>query len=66
MDASGKLFSTWVDIPSVHKQWTRINVPLSMFSSIDLTCLTEFRIGEWNSGDYLFERLWLCNGTMDE
>lgn len=66
VDASGKLFSTWVDIPSVHKQWTRINVPLSMYASIDLSSLSEIRIGEWNSGDYLFERLWLCNGTMDE
>lgn len=66
VDASGNLFSTWVDIPSVHKEWTRINVPLSMYSSIDLSSLSEIRIGEWNSGDYLFERLWLCNGTMDE
>lgn len=66
VDASGKLYSTWVDIPSVHKEWTRINVPLSMFSSIDLSSLNEIRIGEWNSGDYLIERIWLCNGAMDE
>lgn len=65
-DAKGKSFSTWVDIPSVHKQWTRINAPLSMFSSIDLTCLAEIRIGEWNSGDYLFDKIWLCHGAMDE
>ncbi len=66
IDAKGKSFSTWVDIPSVHKQWTRINAPLSMFSSIDLSCLTEIRIGEWNSGDYLFDKIWLCHGAMDE
>ncbi len=66
MDAKGKSFSTWVDIPSVHKQWTRINVPLSMFSSIDLSCLAEIRIGEWNSGAYLIENLFLCHGAMDE
>lgn len=66
MDAKGKTFSTWVDIPSVHKQWTRINVPLSMFSSIDLSCLAEIRIGEWNSGAYLIENLFLCHGAMDE
>ena len=65
-DANGKSFSTWVDIPSVHKQWTRINAPLSMFSSIDLSCLAEIRIGEWNSGDYLFDNIWLCHGAMDE
>lgn len=65
-DAKGKSFSTWLDIPSVHKQWTRINAPLSMFSSIDLTCLAEIRIGEWNSGDYLFDKIWLCHGAMDE
>lgn len=66
VDAKGNAFSTWVDIPSVHKEWTRINAPLSMFSSIDLTCLTEIRIGEWNSGDYLFDNLFLCHGAMDE
>ena len=65
-DAKGNSFSTWVDIPSVHKQWTRINAPLSMFSSIDLTCLAEIRIGEWNSGDYLFDKIWLCHGAMEE
>ncbi len=66
IDAKGHSFSTWVDIPSVHKQWTRINAPLSMFSSIDLSCLKEIRIGEWNSGDYLFDNIWLCHGAMDE
>ena len=50
----------------MHKQWTRINAPLSMFSSIDLSCLAEIRIGEWNSGDYLFDNIWLCHGAMDE
>ena len=66
VDASGASFSTWVDIPSVHGEWTRINAPLSMFSSIDLSSLSEIRIGEWNSGDYLFDRVWLCYGAMDE
>lgn len=64
-DADGNSFSTWVDIPSVHKEWTRINVPLSMFSSIDLSRLADIRIGEWNSGDYLLERFWLCYGAAD-
>ncbi len=66
IDENGKLFSTWVDIPSVHGEWTRINAPLSMFSGIDLSKVSEIRIGEWNSGDYLFRELFLCNGTMDE
>jgi len=66
IDDAGKLYSTWVDIPSVYGEWTRINVPLSMFSSIDLSRLCEIRIGEWNSGDYLFDRLWLCSGALDE
>ena len=66
IDAAGKSFSTWIDIPSVHKEWTRINVPLSMYSSINLSQLNEIRIGEWNSGDYLFDKLWLCSGPMDE
>lgn len=65
-DADGRSISTWVDIPSVHKEWTRINVPLSMFDGIDLSRLTEIRIGEWNSGDYLFDRFWLCCGAADE
>lgn len=66
VDNHGALYSTWVDIPSVHGEWARINVPLSMFSSIDLTRLSEIRIGEWNSGDYLFDRLFLCSGALDE
>ena len=66
MDADGKFVSLWVDIPSVYNEWTRINCPLSMFSGIDLGRLLEVRIGEWNSGDYLFDKLFLCNGTMDE
>lgn len=66
IDADGKSFSTWIDIPSTHKQWTRINVPLSVYSSIDLSRLSEIRIGEWNSGDYLFDKLWLCNSPVDE
>lgn len=66
IDATGHSFSTWVGIPSVYEEWTRIDVPLSLFSSIDLTNLSEIRIGEWNSGDYLFDRVWLCYGAMDE
>lgn len=66
MDAKGGMHSVWVDIPSVHKTWTRINVPLSLFGSIDLSALQIIRIGEWNSGDYLLERLFLCHGAMDE
>lgn len=66
IDAAGNAFSTWIDIPSVHKQWTRINVPLSMFGSINLSKLSEIRIGEWNSGDYLIDCLWLCSGPADE
>ncbi|MBQ4157298.1 MAG: glycoside hydrolase family 5 protein [Clostridia bacterium] len=66
MDADGKFVSLWVDIPSVYNEWTRINCPLSMFNGIDLGRLLEVRIGEWNSGDYLFDKLFLCNGTMDE
>lgn len=66
IDAYGKSVSKWVDIPSVHREWTRINVPLSMFSEIDLKNLSEIRIGEWNKGDYLIDRLFLCNGSMDE
>ena len=66
MDAKGASVSAWVDTPSVYEQWTRINVPLSMYAGIDLTCLSEIRIGEWNSGRYDFERLFLCYGSADE
>ena len=65
-DAGGRSFSAWVDIPSVYGQWTRINVPLSMFSAVDLARLAEIRIGEWNSGDYLLDRFFLCSGPADE
>ena len=66
IDAKGASVSAWVDVPSVHEQWTRINVPLSMYEGIDLKNLSEIRIGEWNSGAYCFERLFLCYGAADE
>lgn len=66
VDASGNAHSTWVDVPSVYGEWTRINAPLSLFTGVDLTQLSEIRIGEWNSGDYLFENLFLCFGAADE
>ena len=66
IDAAGASVSAWVDVPSVHEQWTRINVPLSMYEGIDLKNLSEIRIGEWNSGAYCFERLFLCYGAADE
>lgn len=65
-DSSGNAYNTWVDILSVQGEWTRINVPLSMFGSIDLSSLQEIRVGEWNSGDYLLKDFWLCDGTLDE
>ncbi len=66
VDADGKLVSMWVDVPSVYGEWTRINCPVSMFKGVDLSRITEVRIGEWNSGEYLFDRLFLCMGAMDE
>ncbi|MDO4385612.1 MAG: cellulase family glycosylhydrolase [Clostridia bacterium] len=66
IDAKGASVSAWVDVPSVHGQWTRINVPLSMYEGIDLKSLSEIRIGEWNSGAYCFDRLFLCHGAADE
>lgn len=66
IDAKGASVSAWVDVPSVHGQWTRINVPLSMYEGVDLKNLSEIRIGEWNSGAYCFDRLFLCYGTADE
>lgn len=66
IDSKGASVSAWIDTPSVYEQWTRINVPLSMYAGIDLKCLSEIRIGEWNSGDYCIERLFLCYGAADE
>lgn len=66
IDAKGASVSAWVDVPSVYEQWTRINVPLSMYEGIDLKNLSEIRIGEWNSGAYCFDRLFLCHGSADE
>ncbi len=66
IDAKGASVSAWVDVPSVYEQWTRINVPLSMYEGIDLKNLSEIRIGEWNSGAYCFDRLFLCYGSADE
>ena len=37
-----------------------------MYEDIDLKNLSEIRIGEWNSGAYCFDRLFLCYGSADE
>ncbi len=66
IDSAGGLYSAWVDIPSVHKQWTRVNMPLSSVTGVDLTRLAQIGIGEWNSGDYLFDKIYFCVGALDE
>lgn len=66
IDGRGKVVSRWVDIPSIHNEWTRINVPLSLFAGCDLKTLSEVRVGEWNGGDYLFGRFFLSMTITDE
>lgn len=65
-DADGKVCSVWVDISSVYEKWVRIDMPLSMMDGIDLTRVTEVRIGEWNSGSYEFGRIFCCVSAADE
>lgn len=65
-DARGASASVWIDIRSARGRWVRIDAPLSAYTGVDLSCLSEVRIGEWNSGAYCFDRLFLCYDAADE
>lgn len=64
-DADGKLWSGWVDMASVHNKWTRIAVPLSTVTGVDLSAVAEIRIGEWNSGSYYLDALFFTVQESD-
>ena len=60
IDKNGNISSRWIDIRSIYGEWIRIDAPLRDFSGeIDLKEVTEIRIGEWNKGSYLFDRIGL-------
>ena len=61
IDGKGDNHSQWIETKSEYYKWTRIEVPLSDYSEIDLSAINEIRIGEWNEGSYWFDRIGLIN-----
>ena len=60
VDKYGKKSSAWIEIPSKRGEWVTIDAQLAdLKSGADLTKVAEFRIGEWNKGIYLFDRICL-------
>ena len=58
IDKDGKTHSEWVDISSEYSKWVRIDAQLRDYEwDIDLKSVAEIRIGEWNEGRYMFDRL---------
>ena len=61
IDGKGKNHSQWIETRSEYCQWKRIEVLLNDYSEIDLSAIKEIRIGEWNEGIYLFDRIGFIN-----
>ena len=57
VDGRGKKHSQWIETKSDYCKWKRIEVNLKDYSDIDLTAIKEIRIGEWNAGNYWFDRI---------
>lgn len=61
VDSDGNYASKWIDIRSSYHKWVRVECNLIQFDSIDLESVQEIRIGEWNVGDYYFDKIGLIN-----
>ncbi len=66
VDTNNATWSGWTSAKSVQNQWTKIAFPLSSVSGIDKSKIKEIRIGEWNSGIYYFDDLYLATNTTDD
>lgn len=54
-DASGGSWSGWTADGSKKDIWTRIVVPFSSITGVDISKINAIRIGEYNSGTYYFD-----------
>lgn len=57
IDEEGNLQAGWAETVSKYMEWTRIEVPLSMYGDVELSKLAEIRIGEQNDGEYYFRNI---------
>lgn len=64
-DASGHTASSWTDTKSVKNEWTLISIPLTHFSGIDWSTVTEVDLGEWNSGTYYFDDVYFAQNASE-
>jgi len=65
MDSANAVWSGWTTESSVLNQWTKITLPLSGVSGINKAAIKEIRIGEWNSGTYYIDDIYLAGTTSD-
>jgi len=63
VDKQGRVTSSWAN-PDQKMQkdvWTQFVVPLYRVTGIDLSAITEIRMGEWNQGTYYFSGIGFTN-----
>ena len=68
-DANGKTVDAWTDdTSSVQNIWTKMVLPLDKVVSqeLDISKITDIRLGEWNSGTYYFDDLYVAQNTTDD
>ncbi len=62
-DITGEQEKHWSSASSVSNNWTLISIPLSNYKTVDLTCIKDIEIYEWNPGSYYFDDLSYDNIT---
>ncbi|MGM0881362.1 MAG: S-layer homology domain-containing protein [Bacillota bacterium] len=68
-DADGNTVDAWTDdTSSVQNIWTKMVLPLDKVISqgLDISKITDIRLGEWNSGTYYFDDLYFAQNTTDD
>ncbi|MBS4202184.1 chitobiase/beta-hexosaminidase C-terminal domain-containing protein [Bacillus sp. FJAT-49732] len=60
-DSSGKSTDLgWKAMSTKKNEWVRYEVPMSSFSGIDFSKISEVRIGQWNEGIYYIDQLFFA------
>ncbi len=67
-DATGRSIDVWTDTTSIPNSWTKMVLPLekAISKGLDISRITEIRLGEWNPGTYYFDDLYVAQNTTDD
>ena len=71
-DASGKESgfdgNSWIAGKTVLNKWTEISIPMEtlLTSGVDVTKITEVRVGQWNTGTYYVDKVSFVNVLESE